>query len=110
VPLGNGAPEPRQTAAPTTELGYDPNPALRPSFAEEALSPGSWVWLTVAWFPDRIHRLCKALAHLDKLVNHMIPRHVVHLDEMALGVANLSDDVTLRDPPRLRAPADERQR
>lgn len=43
------------------------------------------------------------------LVKHMIPRHVVHLDEMTLGVENLSDDVALYDPPRLRASADESQ-
>lgn len=41
------------------------------------------------------------------LIKHMIPRHFVHLDEMTLGVANLSDDVALCDPPRLRASADE---
>lgn len=41
------------------------------------------------------------------LVNHTIPRCVVHLDEMALGVAYLGDDMTLRDPPKLRVPADE---
>jgi hypothetical protein len=44
------------------------------------------------------------------LIKHMIPRHLVHLDEMTLGVTNLSDDVALCDPPRLRASADESQR
>ena len=61
--------------------------------AEEALSSGSWVWFTVVRCLDRGHRLCKVLAHLDMLVKHMIPRHVVHLDEMALGVVNLGDDM-----------------
>jgi hypothetical protein len=39
--------------------------------------------------------------HLDVLIKHMIPRHVVQLDEMALGIANLSDDIALSDGPRL---------
>lgn len=95
------------TIGVAAELGDDSNPALRPSFAEEALSAGSWVWFTVVRCLDRVHRLCKVLAHLDMLVNHMIPRYVVHLHEMALRVANLGDDVTLRDPPRLRVSADE---
>ena len=44
---------------------------------------------------DRGHRLCKVLAYRDMLVKHMIPRHV-RLGEMALGVASLSNDMTLR--------------
>ena len=31
------------------------------------------------------------------LLEDMIPRHVVNLDEMALGVANLSDGIVLGD-------------
>jgi hypothetical protein len=89
------------------ELGDDPNPALRSSLAEEALASGSWVRFTVVRCLDRGHRLCKVLAHLYMLVKHMIPRHVVHLDEMALGVPNLSDDIALSDAPRLGAPSDE---
>lgn len=41
------------------------------------------------------------------LLDDMIPRHIVHLDEMALGVANLRDDVALGDAPTLGARADE---
>jgi hypothetical protein len=41
------------------------------------------------------------------LFEHMIPCHVVHLDKMALGVANPSDDVASCDPPRLGVSADE---
>jgi hypothetical protein len=89
------------------ELGYDPNPALWASLAEEALASRSAVWFAVIWCFYRGHRLCKVLVHLDMLVKHMIPRYVVHLDEMALGVANLSDDVALGDAPRLGARADE---
>ncbi len=89
------------------ELCDDPNPALWSSLVEEALSSGSSVWFTVVRCLDRVHRLCKVLAHLDMLVKYMIPRHIVHLDEMALGVANLSDDMVLLDPSRLRASADE---
>lgn len=35
---------------------------------------------------DRGHRLFKVLAHLDMLLEDMIPRHVVYLDEMASGL------------------------
>jgi hypothetical protein len=31
------------------------------------------------------------------LIQHMMPRHLVHPDEMALGVVNLSDDMVLND-------------
>lgn len=89
------------------ELGYDPNPVLWASPAEEALASRSGVWFAVIRCFYRGHRLCKVLAHLDMLVKHMIPRYVVHLDEMALGVANLSYDVALGDGPRLGARADE---
>lgn len=44
------------------------------------------------------------------LVEYMIPCYVVHLDEMALGIANLSDDMALSDASRLGAPADESPR
>jgi hypothetical protein len=64
------------------ELGYDPNPALWASLAEEALASRSGVWFAVIRCFDRGHRLCKVLAHLDMLVKHMIPRYVIHLDEM----------------------------
>lgn len=59
---------------------------------------------------DCAHRLCKVLAHLDMLVKHMMPCHVVHLNEMVLGVANLSNDMALGNPSRLRARADENRR
>jgi hypothetical protein len=85
------------TIRATAELGDNPNPALRTSLAKEALASRSGVWFAMIWCPDRGHRLCKVLAHLDMLVEHMIPRHVVHLDEMVLGIANLSDDMALSD-------------
>jgi hypothetical protein len=31
------------------------------------------------------------------LLEDMIPRHLVYLDKMALGVANLRDDIVLGD-------------
>lgn len=98
------------TIRAAAELGDDPNPALRASLAEVALAPSSRVWFAVIRCFDRGHRLCKVLAHLDMLVKHMIPRYVVHLDEMALGVANLGDDMALGDGPRLGARADEGRR
>jgi hypothetical protein len=41
------------------------------------------------------------------LLEDMIPRRVIYLDEMALGVANLSDDIVLDDRPRLSTTWDE---
>lgn len=56
---------------------------------------------------DRSHRLCKVLAHLDMLIEYMIPCHVLHLDETALGIASLGDDMALSDPSRLGSHPDE---
>jgi hypothetical protein len=41
------------------------------------------------------------------LLEDMIPCHVVYLDAMALGVANLGDDIVLGDTPRLSTTWDE---
>jgi hypothetical protein len=41
------------------------------------------------------------------LLEDMIPRPVVYLDEMALGVTNLSYDIVLGDRPRLSTTWDE---
>ncbi len=73
---------------------------------EVAFASRLGVWFAVIWRLDRGHRLCKVLAHLDMLVENMIPRHVVHPDEMPLGIANLGDDMVLGDAPRLSAQSD----
>src|ERR1700679_1768197 len=82
------------------ELCDHPDPAQRASFAEVAFPSGLEVGFAVIGHLDRGHRLLKVLAHLDVLLEDMIPRHVVHLDEMALGVANLSDDIVLGYSPK----------
>jgi hypothetical protein len=62
-----------------------------------AFPSGLEVGFAVIGHLDRGHCLFKVLAHLDMLLEDMIPRHVVNLDEMALGVANLSDGIVLGD-------------
>jgi hypothetical protein len=89
------------------ELRDHPDPAQRASFAEVAFPSGLEVGFAVIGHLDRGHSLFKVLAHLDMLLEDMIPRHVVYLDEMALGVANLSDDIVLGDWPRLSTTWDE---
>jgi hypothetical protein len=79
------------------ELGDDPNPIKRSSTAEVPLASRPGIWLAVIGFLNHGHRLYKVLAHLVVLIHNMIPCHVVHLDEMALGIANLGDDVQLSD-------------
>jgi hypothetical protein len=79
------------------KLGDHSNPAERASAAEVALASRSRVWFAVIWGLDRSHRLCKVLAHLDMLVENMIPRHLLQPGEMSLGIANLGDDVVLSD-------------
>lgn len=41
------------------------------------------------------------------LLDYMIPRRFLHLDETVLGIANLGDDAALSDGPRLGTDADE---
>jgi hypothetical protein len=73
---------------------------------EVAFSAGSNVRFAIIRGRDRRHRLCKVVPHLDVLFEYVVPSCPVELDDMALGVTDLSDDVSSRHPARLSTIAD----
>lgn len=54
------------------------------------------------------NHLGETAIHLDVLIEHVIPRRLIQLDEAALRVASLGDDITLHCSPRLEATGDGR--
>jgi hypothetical protein len=91
----------------SAELGDHADPALRASTTEVPFASRSGIRFTVIRRLDRCHRLLKILAHLDMLVENMIPRYLLHLDEMPLGVAGLGYGTGIGYEPRLGLHPDE---
>jgi putative Ca2+/H+ antiporter (TMEM165/GDT1 family) len=86
-----------------SKLGDNADPGERSSAAEITLAASSeGIWFAVIGHFNRGHRLCKVLAHFAMLIQHMLPRRLVHLDETALGVVSLTYDMVFNDAAKAR--------
>lgn len=88
------------------KLRHDPNPAERPAATEIAFTTDAGIRFTVIGSTDRGDRVRKVPAHLDVLVQDMIPLPFNQQDEAPLGVSRFDDRGRLGDPPRLGAQVD----
>jgi len=85
------------------KLRHDPNPAERPTATEVAFTTDAGVKFSVIGSTDRGDRVREVTAHLDVLVENMIPRRGTQHDDAPVGVTSLGDYGRLGDPSRLGA-------
>ncbi len=75
------------------ELGHDSQPCQRPTSPEVALASGTRVGLPVLRRRNRSHDFFQEPVHLRMLGDHMIPGVAGQLNDAALRVSDVRDDV-----------------